>query len=334
MHILVIGGSGFIGGNFIRYMLDNGATRVVNIDALSYAGKTPDPKHPRYSFYGMSMADDVLLDILYEEEPDYIVNFAAQTHVDRSIQNMMPFITTNIIETYKMLETLRRYTRPYKLVHISTDEVYGQLSVDAAPFTEQHPYAPNNPYAASKASTDHIIRAFQHTYGIPATIVHSSNNYGPFQHPEKFIPRAITSALTNVPIELYGTGTNIRDWMFVEDTCAGIYAVMTKGVVGEHYNLGSNTELTNNNVAQHILAYLNKPADMVRYVDDRLGHDFRYAIDCSKVTTQLGWEAKVSFADGLSRTIEWYQRNTEWIQTCRPYAYGTIEWYRDTYENG
>jgi dTDP-glucose 4,6-dehydratase len=316
MHVLVLGGSGFIGGNFIRYLLKQNVSKVVNVDNLSYSGKSPHPQDRRYKFVHMNIADERLLDVLYEEEPFYIVNFAAQTHVDKSIVNTSPFVQTNVVDTHRLLETLRKYTRAYKLIHISTDEVYGQLKLDEPSFTENHPYAPNNPYAASKASSDHLMRSFYHTHNVPVVITHSSNNYGPLQNSEKFIPKSILSVLNDEPIKIYGNGQNIRDWMFVEDNCVGIYQVMLKGRVGERYNIGSNTELPNNEVAKQILSVMNKPLDMIQYIPDRLGHDFRYSIDCTKLNTTIGWKASTTFPIGLQKTIDWYINNQEWIKEC------------------
>jgi len=319
MKVMVTGGNGFIGGHFVEYLLKKHADiEVLNIDNLTYAANTPHPIDPRYHFYKLSIGDNEVLDVINHFRPEYIVNFAAQTHVDRSISDTASFIETNIIETYRLLETLRQYIADYRFVHISTDEVYGQLNIGEHPFTEMYPFLPNNPYAASKASADHLVRAYFHTFNIPAITTHSTNNYGPYQHPEKFIPKAITTALNDEPIKIYGHGTNIRDWIFVEDNCDGIYNVMMRGRVGHRYNIGAQTQITNNEIARRILLQLNKPLDMVEYVKDRPGHDFRYATNPMRMKYELGWEAATDVSKGLSRTIEWYKNNRQWVNACQP----------------
>jgi dTDP-glucose 4,6-dehydratase len=315
--IMVTGGNGFIGGHFIQYLLRKyNEIEVMNLDTLNYAGNTPHPMDTRYRFNQMSIGSDAVIDILHDFRPEYIVNLAAQTHVDRSIEIPTPFIETNIIETHKLLETLRKYTGEYRFVHISTDEVYGQLNVGEHPFTEMYPYLPNNPYAASKASADHLVRAYHFTYKLPAIITHSTNNYGPYQHPEKFIPKAIQSVLNNEPIKIYGEGNNIRDWMFVDDNCDGIHRVMLNGREGQRYNIGAEMQLTNNEVARRILLQMGKPSTMVEYVTDRPGHDYRYAMNPMRMKYELNWQASTKFDNGLYRTIEWYTNNQEWVRQC------------------
>lgn len=318
MKVLVTGGNGFIGSNFIRHILKNTDMDVVNVDLLTYAGKSPHPDDPRYTFYQADIAYPELLDILLKHKPEYIVNFAAETHVDRSIAFPDPFVSTNIVGTYSFLCTLMKYREhnEFRFVHISTDEVFGQLKIGDPAFTETTPYAPNSPYSATKASSDHLVRAFHHTYGLPVMITNCSNNYGPFQFPEKFIPVAILRAYMNKPIPVYGSGTNIRDWLYVEDHCDAILQVLRNGTIGQSYNIGGETELTNNEVANRILLTLGKPLSLLEYVDDRKGHDFRYAIDTTFIKEQLGWQPKVDFENGLIKTIDWYIDNLDWVKTC------------------
>lgn len=319
MKVMVTGGNGFIGSNFIRYLLDHTDMDIINIDVLTYAARAPHPESERYSFYELNIADPAIAQVLEETQPDFIVNFAAETHVDRSIYWPNKFIETNINCTYVFLRYLKEHMDnggDFRFVHISTDEVYGQLNPGEHPCTEMSPYMPNNPYAASKASADHLVRSFMHTYGLPALITHSSNNYGPYQFPEKFIPKAIISALRDEPIEVYGTGANIRDWIYVKDNCFGIYQVMRYGRIGHHYNIGGNNEMTNKAVAEMILTMLDKPLDRIQYVEDRKGHDFRYALASLRMKYELRWEPYVQFKTGLLDTIEWYKNNMEWVNTC------------------
>jgi len=324
MSILVTGGSGFIGSNFIEYVLNNTTQKVVNVDALTYAGVSYLPDNPRYTFYNHSIGDKVIADVLDHHRPDYIVNFAAETHVDRSINDPFTFVNTNILSTYNFICAVQEYyakTNPrVKLLHISTDEVYGSLGIGDAAFTEQSPYAPNSPYSATKAAGDHLIRSFHKTYGLPAMIVHPSNNYGKRQYPEKFIPTVITKALNDEMIPIYGTGLNIRDWLYVKDNCDAIFKVLAEGKIGERYNIGGNVDHTNLQVARTILMMLDKPQDLIEFVEDRKGHDFRYAIDSSHIKNTLGWEPTTSFPDGLTETVEWYVNNLEWVEQCKRLA--------------
>lgn len=320
MTILVTGGSGFIGSNFIEHVLNNTTQKVVNIDALTYAGASYLPENPRYTFYNHNIGESAIADILEHHQPNYIINFAAETHVDRSINDPFTFVNTNILQTYNFICTVQEYyvtkNKNVKFIHVSTDEVYGSLRMGEKAFTEQSPYAPNSPYSATKASADHLIRAFHKTYGFPAIITNCSNNYGPRQHAEKFIPVVITKALKNEPIPIYGTGLNIRDWLYVKDNCDALLKVLAEGVVGERYNIGGNAEYTNLNVARTILLMLDKPQSLIEFVEDRKGHDFRYAIDSSHIKQTLGWEPKTQFTDGLTQTVQWYIDNMDWVEQC------------------
>jgi dTDP-glucose 4,6-dehydratase len=321
MSILVTGGSGFIGSNFIEYVLNNTTQKVINVDSLTYAGASYLPDSPRYTFYNHSIGDKVIADVLEHHRPDYIVNFAAETHVDRSINDPFTFVNTNILSTYNFICTVQEYyatkNSRVKMIHVSTDEVYGSLNFGDTPFTENSQYAPNSPYSATKASGDHLIRSFNKTYGLPAVIVNCSNNYGPRQHPEKFIPTIIANALNDQPVPIYGTGLNMRDWLYVKDNCEAIFKVLAEGVLGSRYNIGANANHTNLQVARTILMMLDKPQDLIEFVEDRKGHDFRYAVDSSHIKNTLGWEPSTSFENGLTQTVEWYVKNMEWVEQCK-----------------
>jgi dTDP-glucose 4,6-dehydratase len=317
MNILVTGGNGFIGSHFIEFVLENTTEfNIINVDALTYAAHThdiPEEFSSRYRFFHANIADQNIPIMLHTMKPDFIINFAAQTHVDNSIADPFTFVKTNVLETYNFICAVQEYynTNPgIKFLHVSTDEVYGSLSIIDSPFTEQSPYAPNSPYSATKASADHLIRSFHKTYGLPAIIAHPCNNYGPLQHVEKFIPKVITNAHNNQPIPLYGSGMNMREWLYVKDTCEALFLLLLNGTVGEHYNIGSeNTNYTNLLIASSILGLMNKPLDLIERVADRKGHDFRYQVDYSKLTGELGWKPKTSLHDGLIDTIAYYTRN-------------------------
>ncbi len=314
MKILVTGGCGFIGSNFIRFLLENTEHEVVNLDALTYAGNRDNLKeyesNSRYTFIHGRIEDRKLVkDIV--EDVDCVVNFAAETHVDRSILEPSPFLITNIMGTQTLLEACRSADGK-RFVHISTDEVYGSLETDVGKFTEDLPLLPNSPYSASKASADLLVRAYFITYGLPVIIVRPSNNYGPYQFPEKFIPLAITNLLEDKPIPIYGDGRNIRDWLFVEDCARGIYEVLMKGKEGEIYNLGGESERRNIEVAKVILEAMGKDESYLRFVPDRPAHDYRYALDNTKIKREIGWQSRVSFEDGINKTIKWYINNEWW----------------------
>ena len=320
MKILVTGGSGFIGSNFVEYILNHTDHSVVNIDLLTYAGITRFEESDRYTFYQRNIGDNFVKDILEQHRPDYVINFAAETHVDRSINDPLAFVKTNVLSTYNFITYLQDYFNrvnpDVRVLHISTDEVYGHLRIGEPAFTEETPYAPNSPYSATKASSDHLFRAFNKTYGLPVITANCSNNYGARQFPEKFIPVVILGALNDRVIPIYGSGMNIRDWLYVEDHCEALYLILTKGKVGEKYNIGGNAQRTNLYVVNTVLAMLNKPKDLVVHVEDRKGHDFRYAVDYSKLKKELGWQPRHVFEEGLSKTINWYIQNMEWVRRC------------------
>lgn len=311
MEILVTGGSGFIGTNFIYYLLDHSDYVITNIDALTYASNdfinTDQSIGDRYRFIHCDITSETELDKVFDRTFDYIIHFAAESHVDRSIQNASPFIQTNIIGTMNLLNAVKD-GKAKKMIQVSTDEVYGSLSKDDDPFTETTPLAPNNPYSASKAGADLLVQSYFNTYQIPVMITRCSNNYGPYQHIEKFIPKIITSVLNQTEIPLYGDGQQIRDWLFVEDHCRAIHAVMEKGKIGSVYNIGGDNERTNADVAHQIIDILGGDHQLIRYVDDRLGHDRRYAINFDKINKELNWKPKVNFEVGLARTIDWYKK--------------------------
>ena len=319
--ILVTGGAGFIGSNFIRYMLNKYKDyKIVNLDLLTYAGniKSLDDikDNPNYLFIKGDIADNKLVDkIVSGKKIDVIINFAAESHVDRSITNPDIFVKTNVLGTQNLLEVAKKY-KIEKFFQISTDEVYGSLGKTGF-FTEKTPLSPNSPYSASKASADLIVMAYHHTFGLPVNITRCSNNYGPYQFPEKLIPLFITNALTDKQVPLYGDGLNIRDWLFVEDHCSAIDTVLHKGKTGEVYNVGGNNEKTNKYITDTILKYLGKDNSLIKYVADRLGHDRRYAIDATKIKEELGWEPKYKFEQAIEKTIKWYLDNKQWWQPLK-----------------
>lgn len=314
MKILVTGGCGFIGSNFIRYLLKSTNHEIINLDALTYAGNSANLKdyedNERYVFVQGRIEDREKVKELIDDV-DSVINFAAETHVDRSIFEPSPFLTTNIIGTQTLLEASKT-NEIESFVHISTDEVYGSLETDDLKFTEDMPLLPNSPYSASKASADLIVRGYYKTYGLPATVVRPSNNYGPYQYPEKFIPLMITNLMEGRPVPIYGEGLNVRDWLFVEDACEGIYQILNKGKKGEIYNIGGDCEKRNIDVAKTVLKLMGKDESSILHVKDRPGHDYRYALDNTKIKREIGWEPSVSFEMGIKKTIDWYVPNEQW----------------------
>jgi dTDP-glucose 4,6-dehydratase len=313
MRILVTGGCGFIGSNFIHYILKNTDNEIINLDALTYSGN-PDnlkdvEKNERYSFVHGRIEDTKLVPELVQGV-DCLVNFAAESHVDRSILDPLPFIVTNIEGTVNLLEACR-HSDVKKMVHISTDEVYGELG-ETGRFVESLPLLPNSPYSASKASADLIIRAYHETYGMPVATARPSNNYGCYQYPEKFIPLTITNLLEGKPVPVYGEGKNVRDWIFVEDCCAGIATILDHGKPGEVYNVGGESEKRNIDIVRMLLKLLGKDESYIKFVKDRPGHDYRYALDNTKIKNWHGWAPKVNPEEGLAKTVEWYKNNPLW----------------------
>ncbi|MBW3492850.1 MULTISPECIES: dTDP-glucose 4,6-dehydratase [Bacillus] len=316
MNILVTGGAGFIGSNFIHYMLKNYETyKIINYDALTYSGNLNNVKsiqeNPNYSFVKGKIQNGELLEhVVKERDVQVIVNFAAESHVDRSIENPIPFYDTNVIGTVTLLELVKKYSH-IKLVQVSTDEVYGSLG-KTGKFTEETPLAPNSPYSSSKASSDMIALSYYETYQLPVIITRCSNNYGPYQYPEKLIPLMVTNALEGKKLPLYGDGLNVRDWLHVTDHCSAIDTVLHKGCVGEVYNIGGNNEKINVDVVEQIIKLLGKTKKDIEFVTDRLGHDRRYAIDAQKMKNEFEWEPKYTFEQGLKETVEWYKNNVDW----------------------
>jgi dTDP-glucose 4,6-dehydratase len=323
--ILVTGGAGFIGSAVVRRAIADGHA-VVNLDALTYAANLANvasvADHPAYRFERADIRDRAALDrILAAHAPDAVMHLAAESHVDRSIDGPAAFVETNVLGTYTLLEAARAYwggTRDFRFHHISTDEVFGTLGETGA-FVETTPYAPNSPYSATKAASDHLVRAWGETYGLPVVVSNCSNNYGPFHFPEKLIPVVILNALAGRDIPVYGTGANVRDWLFVEDHAAALLTIVEKGRIGESYNVGGNAEATNLDVVRRICGIMDEmrpagaPHDrLIRFVADRPGHDFRYAIDASKIRAELGWTPSVTLEEGLARTVAWYLENEEW----------------------
>lgn len=337
MKFLVTGGAGFIGSAVVRHIVQSTEHEILNVDKLTYAGNLESlssvADHPRYQFSQTDICDRTALDELFKSfQPDVVMHLAAESHVDRSISGPYTFIETNIIGTYQMLEASRTYwltldgskKETFRFHHISTDEVYGDLEGTTDLFTETTSYSPSSPYSASKASSDHLVRAWNRTYGLPVLVTNCSNNYGPFHFPEKLIPLMILNALQAKPLPVYGNGQQIRDWLFVEDHARALFTVATQGVVGETYNIGGHNEKANIEVVHAICTLLeelapNKPEgvaqykDLITYVKDRPGHDVRYAIDATKIKNDLGWVPQESFETGLRKTVEWYLSNTEWV---------------------
>jgi dTDP-glucose 4,6-dehydratase len=323
--ILVTGGCGFIGANFVRLQLETYPdVEITNLDALTYAGN-PDnleglEDEPRYRFVKGDVADRALVMKLLAEGFDALVHFAAESHVDRSIDDATPFLRTNVLGTQCLLDAARVAKTP-RYVQVSTDEVYGTLGPDDPAFTEATPLAPNSPYAASKAGADLLVRAAHHTHGMNTVITRCSNNYGPYQFPEKLIPLFVTNALADIPVPVYGDGRQVRDWIHVTDHCRGVDAALRRGQPGQVYNFGGLSERYNIDVTRKVLELTGKTEGLIRYVTDRLGHDRRYAVDCSRAEAELDWRPTVAFEEGLARTVEWYRAHTRWVERVRTGAY-------------
>lgn len=354
MRILVTGGAGFIGSAVIRHIIYNTNNEVLNVDKLTYAGNLESlisvSNNPRYKFSQTDICNRLALDQIFNEfKPDAVMHLAAESHVDRSISGPYAFIETNIIGTYQLLEAARQYWNSleapakenFRFHHISTDEVYGDLEGTTDLFTETTSYSPSSPYSASKASSDHLVRAWNRTYGLPTIVTNCSNNYGPFHFPEKLIPLMILNALQGKPLPVYGNGQQIRDWLFVEDHARALYQVVSEGIVGETYNIGGHNEKANLEVVHGICELLeelapNKPSgvknykDLITYVKDRPGHDVRYAIDATKIKNELNWVPEESFETGLRKTVEWYLNNSEWVAHVQSGEYQT--WVNKQYQ--
>lgn len=348
---LVTGGAGFIGSNFVLQQRLAKAARIINLDKLTYAGNIynlailkDDPDH---IFVHGSIGDRELVSrLLSQFRPQAVIHFAAESHVDRSIQHPETFIETNVVGTFRLLEEVRQYwgnlttseRENFRFLQISTDEVYGSLGPDDPAFTETTPYAPNSPYAASKAASDHLVRAYHQTYGVPILITNCSNNYGPLQFPEKFIPLMILNALRGKSLPLYGDGQNIRDWLYVADHCEAVRLVLERGVIGESYNLGGLSEQTNLQVVSQICEILDRLVphaqsvphySLIKFVPDRPGHDRRYAMNIGKITRELGWKPKESFHDGIVKTVRWYLDHPDWVEKVASGAYR--QWLEQQY---
>jgi dTDP-glucose 4,6-dehydratase len=325
-NILVTGGAGFIGSNFVHYLLEHHAeVHIVNLDALTYAGNLDNlqsiENSPRYHFVRGDIGDGKLLVSLFKDHHfDAVVHFAAESHVDRSITAPDQFVLTNVMGTHMLLRAAKaaweKRFHEKRFLHISTDEVYGTLGPTGL-FTEETPLAPNSPYSASKAGSDLLVRSYYETFGFPALITRCSNNYGPYQFPEKLIPLMVTNALENRPLPVYGDGMNVRDWLFVGDHCAALDAVLYKGECGQVYNIGGNNEQHNIDIVKLVLAELGRPEKLITFVEDRLGHDRRYAIDASKIKRELGWSPSVTFEQGITKTIRWYLDNRWWWEKLK-----------------
>lgn len=351
---LVTGGAGFIGSNFVLLERKHRYARIVNLDLLTYAGNLmnlePLGGDPHHIFIQGNIGDRSLVgDLLNKFRPCAVVNFAAESHVDRSIEGPESFVQTNVVGTFHLLEEVRQYWNAltneektgFRFLHVSTDEVYGSLNIGDPPFNEKTSYAPNSPYSASKAASDHLVRAYYHTYGLPTLTTNCSNNYGPRQFPEKLIPLLILNALKGKPLPIYGDGLNVRDWLFVEDHCKALQLVLERGQLGEVYNIGGRCEKTNLEIVDEICAALDKVcsdspftphSSLITHVKDRPGHDRRYAIDCSKIERELGWQPNETFETGLKKTIKWYFENPDWVKSVQTGAYR--EWIQKQYATG
>ncbi len=350
--LLVTGGAGFIGSNFILAHRSRKLARIINLDKLTYAGNLNnleslrnDPDH--IFIHGDINDRELVHEILNKYKPNAIIHFAAESHVDRSILGPDTFIQTNIVGTFALLEEIRHYwdslnndsKKAFRFHHISTDEVYGSLGPDDSPFTESTPYAPNSPYSASKAASDHLVNSYHSTYGLPILITNCSNNYGPYQFPEKLIPLMILNGIDGKSLPIYGDGKNIRDWLYIEDHCEAIQLVLEHGIVGETYNIGGSCEKTNIEVVEIICSILdqlypdspqNPHVSLITHVKDRPGHDRRYAIDSTKIKRELGWEPKETFDSGLKKTIIWYVENSKWVELIQTGVYR--EWIKKNYD--
>ena len=339
-NVLVTGGAGFIGSNFVRYLLANEpGVHIVNLDALTYAGSLENlrqlPSLERHTFVHGDICDRELVDgLLRRHQVDTIVHFAAESHVDRSILGPEAFVQTNVIGTFTLLDAARQFwlddmafpAEAVRFHHISTDEVFGSLAPEEPAWVESAPYQPNSPYSATKAASDHLVRSYQHTYGLPATITNCSNNYGPYQFPEKLIPLTILNALEGQPLPVYGDGGQIRDWLFVEDHCQAIWLVLRRGIPGQTYNIGGGNQPTNLSVVHTLCQILDErfpgsphsPHEkLIQFVGDRPGHDRRYALDISKINRELGWRPRHKLTEGLLQTVEWYLSNHAWVEAIR-----------------
>ncbi|MEG1952676.1 MAG: dTDP-glucose 4,6-dehydratase [Hydrogenoanaerobacterium sp.] len=344
--ILVTGGAGFIGSNFVSYMLKTHDYKIINLDALTYAGNLENladlQDNPNYRFIKGDIRDAVIVNDIFDKyNIDYVVHFAAESHVDRSITDPQVFVTTNVLGTQVLLDAAknhwklhpedkhnREYKAGVKFVHVSTDEVYGALGKTGM-FTETTPLAPNSPYSASKASSDLMVRAYHETFGLPVNITRCSNNYGPYQFPEKLIPLIINNCRNEKPLPVYGDGMQVRDWLHVSDHCSAIDTVLHKGVLGEVYNIGGNNEKANIEIVKLIIKTLSKSESLIQYVADRPGHDRRYAIDNTKITTQLGWSPAYTFEQGMAETIQWYINHQDWMGRVISGSYQ--DYYRKMY---
>ena len=320
MKLLITGGAGFIGSNFIHYWLKKyPEDKIVNLDALTYAGNLENLKdvesNSNYKFVKGDICDKNLVNDLVKEA-DLIIHFAAESHVDRSILDAENFVKTNVLGTYNLLEAAKNNGNK-RLHHISTDEVFGHLGPNDPAFNESTPYVPRSPYSASKAASDHLVRAYFQTYNLPITISNCSNNYGPYQFPEKLIPLFITNLIEEKKVPVYGDGMNVRDWLYVEDHCEAIDLIIQKGKIGETYCVGGNCEKPNIEITKKIIELMGMNDDSIEYVKDRLGHDRRYAIDFSKIKNELGWEPRVSFEEGIAKTIEWFKNNEKWWKNIK-----------------
>ncbi len=332
MKLLVTGGAGFIGSNFVHFILGKYPEyEVVTLDDLTYAGNLENLKsaeeNPQHRFVKGSITDATLVDGLVAE-CDIVVHFAAESHVDRSIMDPGAFVVTNVHGTYVLLEAAKKHGKRFH--HVSTDEVFGSLGMDDAPFDESTPYDPRSPYSASKAASDHLVRAYYHTYGLPVTISNCSNNYGPYHFPEKLIPLAITNLLEGKSVPVYGDGLQVRDWLYVEDHCRAIDMIIHRGKIGETYCIGGNAETENIVIVKKLLELLGKDESSIEYVKDRAGHDRRYAINFTKIKTELGWEPTVTLEEGLAQTVAWFKENETWWKNVKSGEYQ--KYYTEQYE--